>query len=267
MNHKPVDFVLLIPCYNNREGLLHSLKSISYPKEKCEILIVDDGSDVQLNQKVLQEKFPGLSIQVIRLEKNSGIVNALNQGLERIRGRSDVKYIARLDAGDDCLENRFYRQVDFLNAHPDIGILASWARFESKNTGDGYDYRTKIGHSEILKEMHFKCSFIHPTVMFRVELLDTIGVYPGDYPHAEDYAFFWKIVKTYNGAVLPERLVRIILSDKTISSINYKKQLRSRKKIVEEFGSDPIYKYIGLLILNIKLLLPPRLILFLKAKF
>ncbi len=265
MNQQPIDFVLLIPCYNNSEGLQHSLKSISYPKNKCEILIIDDGSTLPLNENELQKIYE-LTIQVIRLAVNGGIVNALNTGLNKLRSRNDIKYIARLDAGDSCSEHRFYRQVDFLNAHPDIALLASWARFENNDTCNGYDYITKITHPEILKEMHFKCSFIHPSVMFRAEVLNTVGIYPQDYPHAEDYAFFWKIIQSYKGAVLPEKLVKINFSEKNVSSKNYKKQLRSRKRIVKKFGNNSIYKWIGLAILNTKLLLPARLVLFLKSR-
>lgn len=259
-----IDFVLLIPCYNNQSGLLASIQSISYTPEKCEILIVDDGSRVPVNQAELQHhtKIP---VHVLRLEKNAGILNALNTGLNLLKQRTDVMYIARVDAGDLCDIQRFHKQVKFLNTNNDVALLASWARFENAQTGKGYDYMTQTTHEEILKEMHYKCSFIHPSVMFRKELLASIGLYPDQYPHAEDYAFFWKILKTYKGAVLPEKLVTIGFSEKNISAENYRKQLNSRKRIVKDFGTNRWHQFMGMFMLSVRALLPTSFILKLKS--
>jgi glycosyltransferase involved in cell wall biosynthesis len=265
MNSEIIDFVLLIPCYNNISGLSASLKSVSYPAAKFEVLIVDDGSEVPITKNKLQLKDVAMNIHIIRLDRNYGIVQALNTGLTALRSRTDFNYIARLDAGDTCDIQRFSKQVGFLNTHKDVTIVASWARFQNTTSTKGYDYITKTTHEEIVKEMHYKCSFIHPAVMFRKEVLDTVGFYPTTYPHAEDYAFFWKILKNYKGAVIPEKLVQIEFTDKNISSENYKKQLHSRKKIVKEFGDQWLQKIIGITMLNLKSMVPKSLIQFLKT--
>lgn len=254
-----IDFVLLIPCYNNLNGLAVSLKSISYPVDKFEVLIIDDGSEVPVTQEKLQVD-PAMVINIIRLDHNQGIVQALNTGLATLQSRTNLKYIARLDAGDTCDKQRFQKQVNYLDQHKEIALLASWARFQHSTSVQGYDYITKITHEEIVKEMHRKCSFIHPSVMFRREILDHIGFYPSNYPHAEDYAFFWKIMKHYKGAVLPEKLVQIAYSDANVSSENYTRQLQSRKKIVKDFGDNWLSKWIGIGLLNLKLIIPRKII-------
>ena len=260
-----IDFVLLIPCFNNKDGLIASLNSISYPKEKFEVLIVDDGSTIPLNDQELKGKLRDMNIHVLRLDQNQGIVKALNTGLAALKLRSDIKYIARLDAGDINHEQRFYKQVDFLNRYKEIALLASWARFQNKTSTKGYDYITKTTHENIKREMHLKCSFIHPSVMFRKEVIDIIGIYPENFPHAEDYAFFWKIMKVYKTAVIPEKLLWISYSDSNISVENYKKQLRSRKKVVKELGNNWFKKIIGLAMLNLKLVLPKGMVQWLKS--
>jgi glycosyltransferase involved in cell wall biosynthesis len=266
MNSETIDFVLLIPCYNNISGLSASLKSVSYPVAKFEVLIVDDGSAIPIAKNELQVLDTGMIINIIRLDRNQGIVQALNAGLATLRSRTDVKYIARLDAGDTCDAERFRKQVDFLNQHSEIALLASWARFQSADSNNGYDYITKTTHQDIIKEMHYKCSFIHPSVMFRKEVLNRVGVYPLTYPHAEDYAFFWMILKKYKGAVLPEKLVQISYSDVNVSAENYKSQLGSRKKIVKEFGDHGLHKMIGVGILNLKVVAPKSVIQWLKSR-
>jgi glycosyltransferase involved in cell wall biosynthesis len=260
---KQLDFILLIPCYNNFNGLLKSINSIQYTADRFEILIVDDGSSNPISIDELKKNNASITIQIIRLEKNLGILNALNTGLKELKARNDYKYIARLDAGDLCHPERFTKQVYFLDQHPDIFLLGTWCRFTNPETGKGYDYTTKINHADIVKEMHLKCSFIHPTVMFKREVLNEIGFYP-EYPYTEDYAFFWKIAKRFKTAILPELLVTVTTSENNISSKNYSQQLRYRKKIVSEFGNSLTLKFYSLSLLNFKILLPKKIISFLK---
>ena len=97
-----LDFYLLIPCYNNVEGLIRSLRSVVYPKEKCKVLIVDDGSLTPVTIELLPaDILQQLQIEIIRLNGNKGITEALNTGLRLILQRNDALYTARLDCG--CL--------------------------------------------------------------------------------------------------------------------------------------------------------------------
>jgi len=258
------DFVLLIPYYNHYDGLVKSLKSVYYPPERFDTLIVDDGSDLPLDLPALQANMRSLNIQLIRLPGNQGIAKALNAGLTHLHTRTDFKYIARLDCGDTCHPDRFTEQVKFLNRYPEIGLLGTWCRFTDTISGKSYVYKTKTHHEDILGEMHFKCSFIHPTVMFRRETIDTTGHYPENYIHTEDYAYFWKILMNFKGAVLPKEFVIIEFSDKNNSSKNYKQQLISRIKVVDLYGKKIWYKYAGLFLLQCRLLLPKFIIKVLK---
>lgn len=261
-----LDFVLLIPCYNDIEGLQTSLSSVNYPSEKHQILIIDDGSIPPISYENLKEKFPEKPITIIRLENNSGIVIALNTGLSHIQKKISTKYIARLDCNDICHPDRFYKQVEFLDSHPDIFLLGSWCTFSDEN-GRKFLYKTKTEHSAILKQMHFKCSFIHPTVMYRYEVLDSVGLYPDQFPYAEDYAFFWSILKEYKGSVLTDILVNIKIKNLSISSQFYKSQLISRIGIIQKNGSKRFLKSLSIVILNIKKMTPIGIILKVKYFF
>lgn len=259
------DFILLIPCFNNTEGLITSLKSIQYQPDKFEVLIVDDGSKIPLNESALKNEIPGIPMKVLRLPENVGVAKALNEGLKTIHNQNDYKYIARLDCGDTCQPNRFTEQVKYLDEHLEIGLLGTWCQFIDSVSGKSYTYKTKTEYENILKEMHLKCSFIHPTVMFRREVLDSVGYYPENYPHAEDYAYFWLILTQFKVSILPEVYVDIITNTKTVSSINFKKQALSRAKIIKHFGAFPIFKFGGILASYCRVIIPYRLIA--RAKF
>lgn len=260
------DFILLIPCYNNLNGLVRSINSVNYSFDKFEILVVDDGS---LSPIVIQD-FAGINshlrITIIRITSNQGILNALNTGLKELKNRNDYKYIARLDAGDYCHSERFEKQVHFLDAHPEIFLLGTWCRFFDSKTRAGYDYLTKIKHEDILKEMHFKCSFIHPTVMLRKQVLETIGFYPEGFPNAEDYAYFWEIARKYKTEILPEILVEIEITT-GLSEKNRKAQMQSRINIVKKYSQNYRWKVLSQIRLFFILNIPYSFILYIKKHF
>ncbi|MEO6303539.1 MAG: glycosyltransferase, partial [Bacteroidia bacterium] len=66
MDSKCVDFVLIIPCYNNIEGLKKSIKSINYFNDKFEIFIIDDGSITPISLTDVYDVNPFISVRLIR---------------------------------------------------------------------------------------------------------------------------------------------------------------------------------------------------------
>src|SRR5229473_5328739 len=97
-NRAKFDFSLLIPYYNNFQGLIRSLQSVCYDPVKYSILIVDDGSMAPLHQTELAAHLPGgPSLHIIRLPENQGITRALNAGLRWLGTKNDFRFVARLD--------------------------------------------------------------------------------------------------------------------------------------------------------------------------
>lgn len=90
-------FSIIIPSYNRPQQLqqcLGSLTRLSYPKDKFEVIVVDDGSPEKVAGIV--EPFAGpLDIHLLRQE-NAGPASARNNGAQRARGH----YLAFID--DDC---------------------------------------------------------------------------------------------------------------------------------------------------------------------
>lgn len=258
-------FCLLIPVYNNPEGLLRSLRSIHYPKEHHLVVVVDDGSRTPITEGMLQEANPPSVVHLIRLPQNKGITEALNTGLRWIQEHTAARYIARLDCSDTNHPERFAAQVAFLDARPEVGLLGTWCTFQSKtDPADSYAYTTPLHHEAIVKEMYNRNVFIHPTVMFRTALLEKIGEYPYSFPHAEDYAFFWALLKVSKGAVLDRLLVTCELNPAGLSMGNRKEQLHSRLRVVRHFGSDSKRQVLSFFKIRMLLFIPQRVVLWWK---
>ncbi len=262
----PLDFCLLIPCYNDAAGLVQSLQSIRYDTQKFAVVVVDDGSRTAVNMGFLKSSVPHLSfIHLIRLPQNRGITTALNTGLQWTLENTTAPYIARLDCRDTCHAERFYKQVTFLKAHAGVGLVGSWCAFKKEDGTAAYTYTTPLQHRQLVKAMHLRNVFIHPAVMFRTALLQTTGLYPDDYPHAEDYAFFWKLLQAAKGAVLGEVLTTCAILPQGLSLLNRRAQLQSRRKVVQKFGNRPELKALGIIKLYTLLMIPNSVLLRLKT--
>jgi len=246
--------------------LLRSLHSIQYPSDLIAVVIVDDGSAAALTREDLAGVAESFSeLRIIRLPENQGVARALNSALTTLLKREDYKYIARLDCGDICVEERFAKQVTYLEAHPDVWLVGTGVQFKNFDTGKGYTYQHKLEYDDIQREMHFKCSFIHPSVMFRKEVLQRIGLYPENFPHCEDYAFFYQITRMGKAINLPDILLVSEISENGVSSQNRKLQLLSRLKIISKFGTNPVLKTGGVMRMLLLLLAPFRLVRYLNT--
>lgn len=260
-----LDFYLLIPSYNNLDGLISSLKSICYNPEKFAVLIVDDGSTVVIDSaSLLVALDAGISVNIIRLPVNQGITKALNHGMQWLARRHDYRFVARLDCGDICHKNRFTDQVTYLEQHPETDLVGTWCVFKNHATGSSYRFSSPAGHKRIMRQMYFRNVFIHPTVMWRAFVMHNATEYPDSFPHAEDYAFFYEILNRGRGAVIPKKLVTCEINHAGISIQHRKMQLKSRMQVVKRYGRNKMLVAAGIARLRLLMIIPYPLII--KAK-
>jgi cellulose synthase/poly-beta-1,6-N-acetylglucosamine synthase-like glycosyltransferase len=78
---------ILVPAYNEEKVIqkkLENLAEVSYPKEKLEIIVIDDCSTDRTLDKIkdFAKKYPELNIKVLKMPQRVGKANALNEGLK-----------------------------------------------------------------------------------------------------------------------------------------------------------------------------------------
>lgn len=265
LSGKYFELCILIPCYNNIAGLKKSIESIHYDNGKYLIVIVDDGSlQAVTEENIFGTNSPACPAHIIRLQQNSGITISLNTGLSWILQNIGCDYIARLDCGDVCDPSRYYKQIDYLRVNTYVMLLGSWCYFKKNENNFKFSHKSPEYHRQIKRALYFRNVFIHPTIIFRREIFEKVGLYPEQYPHAEDYALCWKIANQAQTAVLPLYLVVCEINTHGISFSNRIKQLQSRKVVVEKFGSKFALKVLGKLKLAVLMKMPYDLILFVK---
>jgi glycosyltransferase involved in cell wall biosynthesis len=247
-----LDFYLLIPYYDNLQGLIRSIQSVRYDTTRYSFLIIDDGSSERLQFSDLEPYLPAgpagrPPVTIINLPKNGGITKALNAGLHWLGRRNDFRFVARLDCGDLCAPDRFARQVEFLDRHQEIDLVGSWCIFSNSASGSSFQYKTPTEHKKIARGMYFRNIFIHPTVMWRASVAQQTAAYPEKYPFAEDYGFFYEIISKGQAAVLPETLVICEINPEGLSIKFRKQHLKSRGKVVMAYGRNKVLSIIGVL--------------------
>jgi len=152
-----------------------------------EIILVEDGQLTEELYAAIEEECQRFN-NIIRvpLEKNCGLGIALNKGLEACH----YDIIARMDTDDICLPDRFEKQWNFLNDHPDIDVLSAWITEFVDVPSNKVSIRSlPEQHDEIYEFGKTRNPINHPAVMFRKHAVEAVGSYQPA-PLFEDY-FLW----------------------------------------------------------------------------
>jgi glycosyltransferase involved in cell wall biosynthesis len=160
--------------YNGEPYLDRAVPSIlSQTYEDFEFIIVDDGSKDRTPQ-FLQELARSDSRVRIFSPGRLGVAAAANFGVTQARG----EYIARQDFDDRSYPDRLKRQVEFLDAHPEIGVVGCHYVLVDENRGERYIRMTPTDHQAILAAMARYIPFANTLVTFRRRVWVEAGGYP-----------------------------------------------------------------------------------------
>ena len=177
--------------YNRYDCLNESVDSIlNQTYKNIELIIVLEKSENQNKIESILKKYKDKRIKIIKNEKRLGFAASLNIGIEESKG----KYIARMDDDDISLPERFAKQVDFMEKHPEIGISGTAAQTFGK-------YNNKIDvltDPEELKTISLiRTPFIHPTVIMRKDLLDKYDLRYSTEFFSEDYELWSRAIDKF----------------------------------------------------------------------
>lgn len=234
--------IILIPHFNALSDLKKSLISIQEPFD-IDLMIVDDGSMEKPSLDELKQIYMKGVIYLECLPKNIGIEKALNFGLKKIH-EMNYEYTGRLDQGDLCYPDKFSKQLNYLEQNKDVFLLGTWVEMVDENMNFLFNLKHPTSYNEIKKKMYINSMFVHPTIVFRTEIVNTVGYYPENYQSAEDFAYIFTIMKSFKVENYPEILLKYVVSSKSISSRKRKQQVKNRIKITLKhfkFGFYPIY--------------------------
>lgn len=172
------EITVILPVYNAEKYVAESIQSIlSQTFADFELILIDDGS-TDGSLEVLQRFAAKDRRVVLHSRENRGLIDTLNEGIENARGT----YIARMDADDIAMPDRFRQQINFLkNNNYDICGSSVQCFGQSSRI-----WRYPCAPEEVEIHLLFDSPFAHPAVMCRAAVLNTLR-FSSDFPNVEDY--------------------------------------------------------------------------------
>jgi glycosyltransferase involved in cell wall biosynthesis len=193
---------VLLPVYNGADYVADGVKSIlAQSYDNFELIIINDGS--RDDSAKIVDQFTDARIRAYH-QGNLGLAATLNRGIQLARG----KYLARQDQDDLSLPQRFQKQVAFLEAHEEYGMVGTWAEIRSADK-TAPKLHSHPSESLALKfDLLFDNPFVHSSMMIRKTVIDRVGGYTTDKARQppEDYELWSRVARNFEVANIPEVL-------------------------------------------------------------
>jgi len=194
-----------------------------------ELLILDDSSNSETIQAIDSFK-KDIRVNVVREKIRMGFVHALNKGMKMAKG----KYIARMDADDICFNDRFEKQIKYLEAHTDIDILGGNMKIIDENGNILSQRQYPCSKFSLKFSSVFRSPVAHPTVMFRRSIIEKNMFYDDLFKKAEDLEFWLRLRNNgFKIANMPEYVLYFRISGdlaKKRNSEHFSYSFRARSK-------------------------------------
>lgn len=255
------NLAILIPVHNPADKLSRTLKAVAaMPHGK--VVVVDDGGteDLSVHQSIV-------NFDLVTIPDNVGITKALNIGLQHCF-QLGVAYIARIDAGDIPVNDRFRKQIAYLENNPECQLVGCQVEVRNANGDLEFYFLNPPAPRKLKRAMYTRNAFFHCSVMFRASILQEIGVYNETFPVAQDYELFFRIAQAYEVGLVDEVLVYDLYNPKGISYSRRNEQLRAKLRVqLMYFSRCDFRSYLGIAKSIIIIALPDKLVWVIKKRF
>lgn len=209
---------VLMSAYNCAPYIGEAIESILNQSFKdFEFIIINDGSTDGTKEVI--ESYNDDRIVFINLEINTGLMKALNIGMNKAKGT----YLARMDADDICHKDRFKLQVEFLDNNPDYAFVGAYGRrfFEDGTTSI---WSAPLNANELKTNYLFFNSTIQPVVTIRRSVLVNENLfYNENEMYVEDYSLWTRLALKYKCTNLPYVLIDIRILGNSLTRTSYNK--------------------------------------------
>lgn len=205
-----IELSVIMSVYNGKKYLKQSIESVlSQSFTNFEFIIVNDASTD--NSLAIIKEYEDPRIRLINNETNMGLTKSLNIALKYAKGL----YIARQDADDISLPERFSKQMNYLEKNPKIALLGTSAYDINK---DGNIISEKIVlKSPTFRDLIAAPRFVHGSVIYKKNIVLQLGGYDENFKTAQDFELWLRIADKYEIGNLIEPLYKLRAHDESIT--------------------------------------------------
>lgn len=256
-------FSVLISVYekDNPEHFKLALQSvIDQTVSPDEILLVADGPLTDSLYSVIDDfltKYPNI-IRRVQLEDNQGLGAALQIGVKECA--HDI--VARMDADDVAVSDRFEQQLEYLSSNPNVDVVGGYIGEFEKDPKDIHQVReVPLEADEVASFSRFRCPANHPTVMFRRDSVLKAGNYRS-LRSQQDYELWMRMLSQgHTIENMPEVLVHCRAGDNLYSrrgGLEYARLEYSLQRKFLQIGMITRFEFFRNLFLRVPMRLIPN---------
>ncbi len=206
----PPPLSVLLPVRNGEAVLEECLASLrDQVFGDFQILAVDDGSTDGTRELLREATRQDPRLRVLSQDP-AGIVSALELARNRVRS----PFLARMDADDVALPQRFQAQMELVRGEPGLTAVGTGVQyFPSREVKDGarrYEawLNSLSTHGQMVRDLFVECPLAHPTLLVRAGAVELVGGYR-DLGWPEDYDLILRLwAAGARFAKAPEPLLR-----------------------------------------------------------
>lgn len=200
------------------------------------IIIVDNPSNTELVTFLDNIKLVDSRIKLYVNPINIGLTKSLNIGLQYCSG----KYIARMDADDVSMPQRFEKQYLFLEGHPDVVACGSHFKLIDENDNEIGNVCLETSSESILHNLLFQTPFCHPATMVLRKIDGQPIKYDENLRYSQDYGLWASLGLFSKFANIPEFLFCYRVSSNQVSFKRKEEQqqchISVQRKLIRDLG-------------------------------
>ena len=171
------------------------------------VLVCDGPLNEQLDRVIAtKQQEMGESLNVVRLAKNGGLGNALNEGIKYCKN----ELVARMDSDDIAYPDRCEKQIAVFNTHSEVSICSGIVE-EFTTDPSKVDTRRVLPetNAEIVEFAKKRNPFNHPCVMYKKSAVEAVGSYQDFYLLEDYYLWLRMLMAGYQGYNIQEPLLHM----------------------------------------------------------
>lgn len=201
------------------------------------IVIVDNPDNTEIIELLKAYSKTENRIKILINEKNMGLAQSLNKGIQESTG----KYIVRMDADDISKPTRVEKQVQFMEENPNLDIVCCQRcdiDMDGNEISKGSYYISDP--QKVATILRYGSPITHPAIIVKREVYIALGGYR-DFAAAQDYDFFLRAIKNgYLIGMMKDVLLKYRQNDKGISRSGKFKQYLYKKYAIELFNNESL---------------------------
>jgi len=243
LSNENVLISVLMPNYNGAEYIAEAIESVlNQTYRDFELIIIEDASTD--NSREIIDKFAATDsrIKVIQNATNQFVNISCNIGLEVAKG----KYYARIDSDDICMPTRLEKQLEFMEANPDITICGAFCKIIDREGRVIANKTFPTNDAVIKKSIWSRTPIQHSCLFARIDKMREVGFYTGKKDPSEDLELMIRTMNIFKFANIPEYLVKYrIHGDNLIFTKQreiIRRSVRLRKNAIKKYGYQVSFK-------------------------